>query len=141
MAIAKESIQKIVDEIDFVLDKIDPENPPEESLYFFSAVPATINRVFNIRFDQNLLYAFMVLQLTMDALSNSLKNIQNNPRGGVPGIVAPFHFTRLVAITQEFRDKLNDRKNFDATLKKFLLLAYSVTGNGHYLMQRGLLKP
>jgi hypothetical protein len=140
MSIDSKSIKIIVDEINFVLDKINPKTAPTENLYYFSAVPATINRVLNLKYDQNLLFAFMVIQSTFEALSGSVKNILEN-KLGVPGFVTPFHFKRLIALTEEFRDKLHGEKNFDATLKKFMILSYSVTGNGHYLMERGILNP
>ena len=50
------------------------------------------------------------------------------------------HFKKLSAITKELGKRIEKDKDISETLKKFAILSYSLTGNGYYLEQKGLLK-
>jgi len=45
----------------------------------------------------------------------------------------------LISLVEELGEEIRNNKDLSDTLKKFALLAYSTTGNGYYLLQKGLL--
>ena len=50
------------------------------------------------------------------------------------------HFENLISLIKDLALKIDKDEKFDEIMKKFCLLAYSTTGNGFYLFQKGLLK-
>lgn len=138
MDISNKYRDMIVSEIKFVIEKMDQSPEVAEKLYYFSAIFGIIQRVFNIEFDPNLVHAHLILRSTHDAFSQRLKAIQ---QGGDKSIkLCEEQFNKLSAISIELAEKIKKKENIDNTLKKFAILAYSTTGNGYYLIQKGLLK-
>jgi hypothetical protein len=138
MNIKENGREIIIKEIDYALKRMEETENPEEKLYFFSAIYAMIQRVFNIQYDSNLIYAHFILNETYKALQGRFKAIEQGADRLVP--LTEEHFTTLHNLTKELLQNFIDEKNIDETLKKFVLLAYSTTGNGYYLFQKRLLK-
>lgn len=46
---------------------------------------------------------------------------------------------QLTGIIKELSEKIRNNEDLGDTLKKFAILAYSTTGNGYYLLQKGFL--
>jgi len=47
---------------------------------------------------------------------------------------------RLIDITKDFLEAIIGDGDLDAVLKQYAILSYSTTGNGYYLMEKGILK-
>jgi hypothetical protein len=128
----------IIKEIKYVVDKMKESLTGDEKLYFFSGVYAIIQRVINFEYDADLIYMHFILHETHTALLGRLQAIQ---KGGESIILLnEVQFEKLTSITEELGEKLRLNKDINSTLKKFAILSYSTTGNGHYLQQKGLLK-
>ena len=133
-----ESYRKIItDEIDYVENMMNKAKDIEKKLYFFSGIHAAIQRIFNLEYDSDLVYIQVILQHTYTALTQRLQAVKNKD------LVVPLlevQIEHLMGIIKELSEKIRSNEDLDGTLKKFAILAYSTTGNGYYLFQKGLLK-
>jgi len=137
MNISQELQDMLVKEIQFVAEKIAQSSTETEKLYFFSGVAAILQRLFNIECDDELIYAHFILRSTHEAFALRLKAIQ----GGETTIpLYKEQFDKLLSLTREFGEQIEAGSDTHGTLKKFVVLSYSTSGNGHYLVQKGRLK-
>ncbi len=136
MNIKKENRKSIIDEIKFSIEKMkDKENDdPKAKLYYFSAVYAVIHRIFNIDYDDDLVFIHFVL---LSTYNNTNARLQNpDPIIKIPDD----YFDKLIAATEELLGVIVMDGNPYEVLRKFILLAYVTGGNGYYLYKKGLLK-
>jgi hypothetical protein len=133
-----ESFKKmLIEEIYFVVERMNKSQNDTEKLFYFSAVYGIFQRIFNLEYDSDLVYAYVILRSTHEEFTNRLRSIQQGE-----AIIPLFKdvFTKLTDTTKELGEDIASNRDFHHTLKKFVLLTYSITGNGHYLMQKGWLK-
>ena len=127
----------MIKEVDFAIIKMEKSNTLEEKLYYFSSVFGMIQRIYNIEYDEDLVYAHFILRKAYEMFQARLSAIKTGER-----IIPLFEdqSKKLVQYTKELSKILQEKKDLSHTLKKFTILAYSTTGNGYYLFQKGLLK-
>ena len=128
----------LIKEINFVISKMNESKTAEDKIYYFSAINAMFQRIFNIEYDPDLLYAFIILRDTHKNFLERLLGIKKQGDMTIP--LTEEQFTRLLDITKELSSKIERNENIDDTLKKYVILYYSTTGNGYYLFQKGLLR-
>lgn len=138
MNISNNFRELIVKEIQYVVEKMKKSNSAEEIIYFFSAIYAIIQRVINFECDANLIYIFIVLKGTYDGFAGGFHTIQRGKDSMV--FIEEMHLQKLTSITEELGKKLMLNEDIDGILRKFAILSYSITGNGHYLQEKGALK-
>ncbi len=138
MKLSAENKKLIVDEVDFVTKKMNAEEDPSKKLYYFSAIPGMIQRVYNIDYDNDLVFAHFVLQAVFTVINERIVALRQKGDGNVQ--LSLEQFEKLEQLSVEFGIKLKENKSVDTVLKKFVLLLTSTTGNGYYLMQKGFLK-
>jgi hypothetical protein len=127
----------IVDEIGYVVKKMDKVQEAHEKLYYFSAIFGIIHRIFNIEYSSDLAFAHFILRSTFDTFQSRLKAIQQGDHA-VP--LNNEQFYKLATLSKDLAEKIKKDENIYDTLKSLACLAYSATGNGYYLMQKGILK-
>jgi len=127
----------ILKEINYATTKIEEGKTPEEKLYNFSAIHGMIQRIFNIEYNAELIYTFLILRETYNAFSSRLQAIKAGQKE-IP--IYNEQFEKLIVILRELAGKIKQKEDIDDTLKKLLILSYTTTGNGYYLFQKGLLK-
>jgi hypothetical protein len=137
MATSKNFKKLIIDEIKFAVDKMSESEDPNEVLYYFSAIPGIMHRVFNVEYDPDLVYMHHILRSTQEAFTQRLKASMG---GDAVFILDGGQIDKLIELSKILLERLRDNKDIDRTLKKFTVLLYSTTGNGFYLMQKGVLK-
>jgi len=137
MNISDNSKDIIVKEINYVVNQMEQCSTEEEKLYYFSGVHSMIQRIFNLEYDSELVYAHFILSEAYNAFLQRLGAIK---AGQTLILLSEEHFRKLITITKELAKKIEEKKNIDSTLKKLALLSYTTTGNGYYLFQKGLLK-
>jgi len=138
MIISDNFRKTIIKEIKYVVKKMDQSNDATQKLYFFSGIYTIIQRIFNLEYDSDLIFLHYILRKTYEAFSIRLHAYI---RGG--DTIVPLqddHFKKLSQITKELAIKLQKNEDVSETLKKFVILSYTTTGNGYYLQQKGLLK-
>jgi len=138
MNINKNYKDVIVNEINFVINKMNECKTAEDKIYYFSAIYAMLQRIFNIEYDSDLLFAFIILRDTYNNFLQRMHSIQKQGDTAIP--LTEEYFIRLLDITRELLTKIERNENIDDILKKYVILSYATTGNGYYLFQKGLLK-
>jgi len=126
----------LADEIAFAREKMDVESDTRKKVYYYSAVPAMIQRIFNIdsTFDQQLIFMFMVLT----ASHNQMKAVMDRIVAGDRMITPPENFFDKISIyLQELEDKIRNNEDTYIILEKIAVSAYLLDGNGYYLHQKG----
>ena len=136
--IASEKYKKIIiKELEFVIKKMDEVSTIEAKLYYFSALQGILNRILNLEYTEELLLAFYVTNET-------LKMFQQRHAGFKAGDIAirltEEQLLRLSEVTKEFLETIRNGGNIDEVLRKYVVLLFSTTGNGYYLLEKGVLK-
>ena len=123
----------IVEEVDFVIQQMQQSANELEKLYYFSGVYALFQRIFNIEYNTNLVYVHFILRSTHETFIQRIKAIQS---GDTTVPLCKEQSEKLLELTQELRDKIKDNEDIDETLKRFVVLSFSASGNGYYLWQK-----
>lgn len=127
----------IVKELEFTVKKMDQASTNEAKFYYFSAVQGILHRILNLEYTEELLLAFYVTNET-------LKMFQQRHAAFKAGDIAiqltEEQLLRLSEVTKEFLETIRDAGNIDEVLRKYVVLLYSTTGNGNYLLEKGVLK-
>jgi glutamine synthetase adenylyltransferase len=137
MAISKKMKDIIINEIRYSIKKVEEAVSIEEKLYYFSAVQGVFHRTFNIEFNQELLFAHFIFNETFKAFQQKLAAMK---MGDLVFVISEQQISRLSELTNEFVNRFEADKSTDDVLKKMVTLLYSISGNGNYLMGKGLLK-
>ena len=128
----------LVKEINFVLKSMNENKDALEILYYFSGITGMIHRILNIEFHPELVHAHFVLQSTQETLRQTIMSARRGeiatPR------VTDEHIEKLIEFTKALANRIRQKKSIDNVLKKFILLTYSISGNGYYLVKKGLFK-
>lgn len=126
----------LADEIAFAREKMDAESDTRKKVYYYSAVPAMIQRIFNIdpNFDRQLIFMFTVLS----ASYNQTKVFMDRIMAGDHLITPPENFfDRISTYLQELEGKVRNNEDTYSILEKIAVSAYLLDGNGYYLHQKG----
>ena len=138
MGISDSYRDMIVNEVNFCIEQMEKNNDFREKLFYFSGIQGLLQRIFNLEYDSDLVFAFFVFKSTQEAFMNRYAAIKKG--GDTVVLLFQEQFDELIEGLKEFADNIKNKKKFNSTLKKFVVLLYSTTGNGYYLMQKGLLK-
>ena len=135
----KDSYKKIIiDEINFAIEKMSSVKKASEKPYYFSAIFGDFHRIYNLDYNPDLIYAHFILRATHDAFLSRLKAIEQLRESTV--LLSDKQFEKLTLLSKELAINIGKTKEMDETLKNFVILSFSTTGNGYYLMQRGFYK-
>ena len=128
-----------IKELEFILKNMKSTVIPVEKLYFFSAIYAAANRIFNIEFHSELVFIHNVIQETYQQIST---NLSVASQGGQTTIGIPNGlFDGIENAVEEMITKISNNQDISPVLQRISNLAYSTTGNGRYLFLKGMLKP
>ncbi len=126
----------LADEIAFAREKMDAESDARKKVYYYSAVPAMIQRIFNIdpAFDRQLIFMFTVLSTSY----NQTKVLMDRIMAGDHLVTPPENFFDKISIyLHQLEDKIRNNEDTYLILEKIAVSAYLLDGNGYYLYQKG----
>jgi hypothetical protein len=127
----------ILEEFDFAVKKMREKQSAEDKLFFFSGTYGAISRVFNISFDPQLVFIHFVLNTAYTNIMGRLNAI----KGGDKAVQFPeWFFDRLTDATEDLGNKIEKGQDTYLVLEKINNLVYLTTGNGYYLLEKGMLK-
>jgi hypothetical protein len=130
--------ETLVNELRLVVRKMKEETEIRRKNYFFSATYGAVYRIFNINFDPELVLVHSVLNMTYRTANALLGGID---RGEERIIQIPDNFfDKLASLTEELATAIEEDKDVYGILQKIAVLSYSLTGNGYYLYQKGLIE-
>ncbi len=116
---------------------MDEASIPDEKLYYFSAVQGILNRILNIEYTDELLFAYFITNETQKSLQQRLISSR---QGDIVVKLTEKHLSRLTELTRNLLDSIRNDENIEAVLKNYVILLYSTTGNGNYLTEKGVIK-
>lgn len=137
MSISNNTRNLIADEFEYVAKKMSKAETAEETLYYFSAVHGILPRVFNSEYDPELVYMHFVLNGTYGAFMQRIQSIKS---GDSVVSIQPRQTETLLKLTKELAKMFKEKTDINATMRKFAVLAYTTSGNGYYLLDKGVLK-
>ncbi len=134
MKLSKEFKAKIEEQFDFVLKKMEQSESPHMMLYYFSGIQSQLNRILNLEFSEELVFSYFVLERAHKDIVGALASMNQ----GSP--VVTFHEKfgdKLVELTKDLKNGFFNSKTRDEVLRKIVVLAYTCTGNGFFLTEKG----
>ncbi|HAR49058.1 hypothetical protein ER57_01950 [Smithella sp. SCADC] len=137
MKIDKMYKKAVINEIKYVQKKMKDSSSIEKKLFYFSAIPAEFQRVLNLEYDDDILYLHNIINQTYLAFQQRIAAIK---AGDLNISIEENQIEKLESLLSDVVGVLEQKKQIDDVLKDFILLTYSTTGNGYYLMEKGLLK-
>ena len=137
MKLSKTLKDVIVNEIKFVLNKMKESADIDKKIFYFSAIPAEFLRVLNLEYNPDILYIHHIVNDTHIAFQQRIAAIK---RGDTVVPITNEQMDSLEYSSIELGNRFEQNKKMDDILRKFVALSYSTSGNGYYLMQKGLLK-
>ena len=93
MKISEENRERLIKEILFVIEKMKTTADMDESLYYFSAIHSLINRIYNIEFNQHLVFMHFTL---INCYNTILKALTIAKQGKNPITVEGKFFDKLI---------------------------------------------
>lgn len=111
---------------------------PFRTLYHMSAIYGALNRVFNIEYDPDLVFAHNVFQQAHQQMHAQFMKVATRAERSID-----FGFDvmeSLVNAVASFVETLENGTEVTSALGRISEIMYSTTGNGHYLYLRGALR-
>lgn len=138
MKISDASKKIIVDELRYVADRVNREAEMPKKMYIYSGAYAVVNRILNIEFDPDLILMHAILQSSYTQINNTLNNIMT----GAEKVITIHEgvFGCLAQSLKDLADVISRDGDITTQLGEIAVAAYSTTGNGYYLYQKGILK-
>jgi len=135
MKLSEENKERIVKEIQFVIENMKATPDMDESLYYLSAIHSIINRIFNIEFNRHLTFIHFVL---INCYGTILKAVTIARQGKQPITIDSEFFTKLTELLDELANAIKEDKTTFEILEKISVLTYSISGNGYFLQKKGI---
>lgn len=137
-----ENIQtRLAAEFRLVADKIHEEEDPFRKMYFFSAIYADTSRALNWVWDKDLALLHTVTQNAYERMHGGLQTIASGQNRAMRIDMIIFeHLGSAVENLASYFEKNGDVEELYEVLCRFAELSYATTGNGSYLMEKGLIK-
>ena len=136
MKLSKEYKTKLEKEFDFVINKMEESETPDQMLYYFSGIQTLLNRILNFEYSEELVFSFFVLERVHKDIITILGSLkQGNP-------ILTFHDKfgeKLVELTKDLKNGFFNSKTRIESLKKIVVLAYTCSGNGYFLTEKGII--
>lgn len=137
MKISKKNKKLILDEIQYVLDEMAKCDTAPEKMFMFSGIHGILQRVYNIEYNSTLVFIHFVLSNVHSGFMQKTEAL----RSGDPiGSIEEYHFEKIELLTNALKENIEKDESVDDTMKQFIELLYSTTGNGYYLKRKGYLK-
>lgn len=136
MKLKVEHKKSIVDEFAFVAKRMRETELLDQKLFYFSGTFALLSRIFNSEFHSQLTMAHLIMTT---AHTNILARINAIKGGDNTVVLQKEFFEKLTLAVEEFAARVNKSEDIYDVVERIALLTFVTTGNGHYLLQRGLL--
>lgn len=130
--------RRLVEEFKFIERKMREEKDVRRKLYYFSATYGEVFRILNMAYDPQLVFMHFVLNGAYATMDGLLTRIEQ----GVERVIRfpENYFEKLVEMVGKLTELIENDKDTYEILQKIAVLTYTITGNGYYLYQKGVLK-
>jgi hypothetical protein len=135
MKLKTEHKKAILDDFAFAAQKMKELEALDQKMFYFSSTFGVLSRVFNIEFHPQLVMAHLVMTT---AHANILTRINAMKGGDNTVMLQKEFFEKLTLTVEEFAAKVKKDEDIYDVVQKIAVLTFVTTGNGYYLLQRGL---
>jgi hypothetical protein len=137
MKLKAEHKKAVLDEFAFAAQRMKETEAFDQKMFYFSSTYGVISRIFNVEFLPQLVMAHLIMST---AHGNILARINAMKGGDTTVVLEKAFFEKLTLAVEEFAARVKKDEDAYDVIEKIALLTYVTTGNGYYLLQRGLLK-
>jgi len=135
----KEYRQRFAKEYRYAVNKMQEVSDPSKKLFYFSVLFSEAQRILNLEWDRDLVLLYTVTQHTHAQITASLSS------SGVLPINWGVVFDKLTQVTSEIAAYYENGENDDIkeiyrVLGNLAEISYSVSGNGSYMVEKGIIK-
>jgi len=123
----------ILEEFDFAVKKMKESAEQDQKLFYFSSTYGVLSRIFNLKFDPELVFIHAILT---NAYANMSARFQAIKAGEKTIKFPDDYFEKLTEYTEELTNKIRKDLSVYETLVKISLLTFVTSGNGAYLFER-----
>ncbi len=135
MTLSKEYKTIIYDEIKFVSNILRESEDVDELIYYLSAVHPMFRRIYNLEFNKHLVFMNFIIGNCFGVIAAAV-NIAKQEK--TPIIIDISFFRKYGGLLEDLAEAIKEDKLGYEILEKIALLAYSISGNGYYLQQKGV---
>lgn len=125
----------LADEIRIVRAKIDEDNDPRKKIYYYSALFGMTRRIYNLEFDPHVQFMDFVFNVTYAQI---LSRITAFLSGDTTIPVTNDFFIKLNNCLEKLENRIRANEDTYDLLEKIVTLAFTLDGNGYYLLQKGI---
>ena len=141
MQLPDELRSRIATEFQYAVDRMRSADDAHAKLYYYSAFFGEISRILNFHWDRDLALVHLVLSGTHSQVAGMAHNISTGRERAVK--ISVEHIEALINTTSElaryFETGGTDSELY-SLLGRIAEIGYASTGNGWYMLQRGLIK-
>ncbi len=106
-------------------------NDPSAKLYYYSAIYGMLERVFNIHYDEDLIFMWLVFNTTHRMIDQFLAGVVR-----YTWTLDPQLFQEIDDALAQIGEILSVNGDPYLPLRRLTTIAYSATGNGNYLKEK-----
>ena len=129
--------ENIAEEIKIAVDMMKESRDAFGKLFYFSAIYGVLQRIYNVEYNEDLVFAHLIINATHQGFLQRLAAIK---QGDSAVMISDEQFDKLTDLSEELGEKFQNNEDIVDTLKKIVVLLYTTQGNGYYLMRKGVLK-
>ena len=129
--------KELVKELRIVARLMKEEKNVEKKLYYFSASYGITNRTYRYAFSGEVLLADLILNTAYQTMLERIKMLKS----GDPTVTVDENvFNNVQEGLQVLANAFEENKPIQIPLEKILTAAFSISGPGNYLKEKGMLK-
>ena len=126
--------KELVQELRRIAKMMKEEKDVEKKIYYFSAAYGITSRHYRYAFSSEVLLADLVLNTAYQTLNERLRLIKS---GNTTVEMSEHVFEKLQEGLLKLADAFDSKKPVQAALEYILTLAFSISGPGNYLKEKG----
>jgi len=127
--------ETLLNEIEIVREKMNQEKDPRKKTFYYSALYAIVERLYNLEYNPHLIFMHMIFNISYSTMNARINAIASGD------VIVPLpndFFDNLDKLLERiFLNIKNDEDTYLA-LEKISNLVYLLSGNGYYLSQKGV---
>lgn len=137
MKLSPQLKESLLNELQFVSKNMKATQNPAEKIFLFSAIYGKAYQIVNIEYDAELNFFHQVLGSAFATLNTNFNQVKS---GQLVPTFAPNLFSRIESQIDQLAELIETNKPCYSAIQEIANLAYSTSGNGHFLVLKGVLK-
>ena len=130
--------KELVTELQYCAKKILEEGDVQKKTYFYRYVSNAFNKIMDLSFDPQLLFAQFVIEISHGTISYRVNEIKVEEDSTVPLLEGLFDL--LAKSINELATKIEKDEDVYKTLEHIVKLIYLNTPGGHYQFTKGMIE-